>query len=244
MATVKGSRQYQMRVVPHRPFYRVGVFLLFVMALGALCYLSFEYGQQQGLALKVEVVRERDAVKRQLEDSTRVINEMRQEIASLKLGEEVDTRATEEVRQTVEELQSEIADLSEEILFYKGVMIPNVENQGLRIERLNIEDGLQPNQIRYSLLLTQVVEKHDYVQGAVEITVLGTVGGGQQELKLSEVSENDNSVRFRFRYFQNINGEMTLPDGFEPREVTVVAQSGGRNGQKLERIFQWAPSQG
>jgi len=233
-----------MVVVPHRPWYRVGIFCLFVLAMGAFSYLTYQYGRQQGLDLRVEVVRERDAINRQLEQSNQVIANMRQEIAGLKLGEEVDNRANEEVRQTVEALQSEIADLSEEIRFYKGVMIPNVESQGLRIERLTLENGLQPNQVRYSLLLTQVVEKHDFVQGGVEINVLGTQGDGQMSLKLSEVSERSDSVRFRFRYFQNINGEMTLPDGFEPKEVMVVAQANGRNGTRLERRFQWEPVSG
>ena len=90
------------------------------------------YGRQEGLALKVEVVQERDLLEAQLALRAITINEMRRQIANLTLGEKIDQQATEEVRLTVEELQNSIAELNEEIRFYKGVMLPNVEQQGLR----------------------------------------------------------------------------------------------------------------
>jgi len=60
---------------------------------------------------------------------------------------------------------------------------------------------------------------------------------------LSQVSESGRdkaeAIKFRFRYFQNIIGELQLPEGFVPREVMVVAQSSGLNAQRLEKTFDW-----
>lgn len=239
MAAVKGSKQFQMVVVPYRPWYKAGVFCLFLLAMSAFSWLTYQYGMSQGLATRVEVIRERDQVKSQLEESLRLIDSMRQEVADLKVGGEIDSRATEEVRQTVESLQNEIAELNEEIRFYKGVMLPNVEEKGLRIERLDVKNSGEPNKYRYSLLLTQVVDKHDYIQGGVKINLVGTQGSSEASLPLDQVSDRDNNIRFRFRYFQNIDGELTLPAGFNPREVMVVAESSGRGGQRLEKRFEW-----
>lgn len=240
MAAVKGSKQYQMVVVPHRPIYKTGILLLFVLAMMAFSFLTYEYGMGEGLTLQVEVVKEKDLIKTQLAEATKSVDRMRQEIASLKLGGEVDSRATEEVRQTVEALQDEIALLNEEIMFYKGVMVPNAEDKGLRIERLSIEDTPDPNKFRYSLLLTQIVDKHDYVQGGVEIALVGREGDFDLQLSLSDMSQAEKDIiGFRFRYFQNINGELNLPIGFEPRELVIVARSSGRNSQRLEKKFSW-----
>ena len=240
MAAVKGSKQYQMVVVPHRPIYKTGILLLFVLAMMAFSFLTYEYGMGEGLTLQVEVVKEKDLIKTQLAEATKSVDKMRQEIASLKLGGEVDSRATEEVRQTVESLQDEIAQLNEEIKFYKGVMVPNAEDKGLRIERLSIEDTLDPNKFRYSLLLTQIVDKHDYVQGGVEIALVGSEGDLDVQLSLSDMSQAEKDIiGFRFRYFQNINGELNVPIGFEPRELVIVARSSGRNSQRLEKKFSW-----
>lgn len=245
MAAVRGSKQYQMVVVPHRPIYKTGILLLFVLAMMAFSYLTYEFGMGEGLTLKVEVVKEKDLIKAQLSESTSTVNRMRQEIASLKLGGEVDSRATEEVWQTVESLQDEIALLNEEIKFYKGVMVPNAEEKGLRIERLDVKNTADSHKFIYSLLLTQVVDKHDFIQGGVEISVLGKEGDIDLRLKLSELNTaQEDLIGFRFRYFQNINGELSVPAGFEPREVMVVARSSGRNAQRLEKKFNWPLSGG
>ena len=245
MTAVKGSKQYQMVVVPHRPLYKAGIFLLFLMAMTAFSFLTYEFGMSQGLAFKVEVVKEKEQIKPRLASALVSIDAIRQEIADLKLGGDVDSRATEEVRQSVETLQDEIAQLNEEIKFYKGVMLPNAANKGLRIERLDVENTADPNKFRYRLLLTQVVDKHEIVQGGVEIALIGNTGEGERELSLSEMdAAKKDAMGFRFRYFQNIDGELQLPIGFEPTEMMVVARSSGRNGQRLERKFSWQLSGG
>lgn len=240
MVAVKGTKQYQMVVVPHRPLLRFMIFMVFVALVLLFSWFTYEYGKYEGTELKVEVVRERDQISRQLADSQALIGAMRQEIADLKIGGQIDEKANEEVRHSIEGLQDQIAELNEEINFYKGVMIPNVGNKGLRIERLDMTSTV-PGRIKYALLLTQVVDKHDYVQGGVQIALRGRTGEEDRTLTLSELDqEKQDSVRFRFRYFQNINGEISLPEGFEPREVVIVAQSSGNNTQRLERSFDWS----
>ena len=240
MASVKGSKQYQMVVTPHRPFYRAAVFLLCLLALAALSWLTFKYGLDQGMATKIEVVNERDELRSQLNVSAKLVSNLRQDIADLKLGGQVDLRANEEIQQTVETLQKEIADLSEEIRFYKGVMVPNAEERGLRIERLDMKPSSEPSKFRYSLLLTQIVDKHDYIQGGVEINVLGKLGEEEHSLSLVDLGEEAReAIRFRFRYFQNIDGELNVPEGFSPKEIMIVAQSSGRGSQRLEKRFDW-----
>lgn len=239
MTAVKGSKQYQMVVVPYRPLYKAMIFMAFLIAMALFSWLTYEYGRNQGLALKVEVVRDRDLISSQLMESQKLITEMRQEIADLEIGGAIDERATEEVRETMESLQGEIAELNEEISFYKGVMLPNVANKGLRIERLDMTPNT-PGRFKYSLLLIQIVDKHNYIQGGVEISLRGREGEQEKRLMLSQLDkEKTDAVKFRFRYFQNINGEMILPEGFQPREVMVVAQSSGRNAQRLEKTFDW-----
>lgn len=239
MAAVKGSKQYQMVVVPYRPMYKAMIFMAFLVALAAFSWLTYQYGKNEGLALKIEVVEEKERVSQQLTESQRLIESMRQQIADLQVGGEIDDKANEEVRLSIESLQEEIAQLNEEINFYKGVMVPNAADKGLRIERLDVSSNV-PGRVKYSLLLTQVVDKHDYVQGGVQISVLGQEAGLEKRFNLSELDEEkDDSVRFRFRYFQNINGELIVPEGFEPREVMIIAQSSGANAQRLEKTFDW-----
>lgn len=239
MAAVKGSKQHQMVVVPDRPLYKAMIFIAFLFAMAVFGWLTYEFGNNQGLELKVEVVREKDLISKELGEARVLISEMRQEIADLTVGGEIDNQANEEVRQTIENQQNLLAAQNEEISFYKGVMLPNVANEGLRIERLDVSSNV-PGRVRYSLLLTQVVDKHDYVQGGVRISLLGQNDGQEETIQVSESGRDKaEAIKFRFRYFQNIIGELQLPEGFVPREVMVVAQSSGLNAQRLEKTFDW-----
>ena len=240
MATVKGSKLHHMVVVPYRPLYKVMIFIVFLFAMAVFGWLTYEFGNNQGLELKVEVAREKDLISKELGEARALINEMRREIADLTVGGEIDNQANEEVRQTIENQQNLLAAQNEEISFYKGVMLPNVANKGLRIERLDVSSNV-PGRVRYSLLLTQVVDKHDYVQGGVRISLLGQNDGQEETIQISDSGRDEaEAITFRFRYFQNIMVEQQLPNGFVPREVMVVVQTSGLNAQRLEKTFDWS----
>ena len=52
MAAVKGSKQYDMVVVPHRPVVKAFKMLFALGLIGFLAGFVSEYGRNQGLALK------------------------------------------------------------------------------------------------------------------------------------------------------------------------------------------------
>ena len=240
MAAVKGSKLHHMVVVPYRPLYKAMIFIVFIFAMAIFGWLTYEFGNNQGLELKVQVVREKDLISKELGEARGLINEMRQEIADLTVGGEIDNQANEEVRHTIENQQNLLAAQNEEISFYKGVMLPNVANKGLRIERLDVSSNV-PGRVRYSLLLTQVVDKHDYVQGGVRISLLGQNDGQEETIQISDSGRDEaEAITFRFRHFQNIMVEQQLPNGFVPREVMVVVQTSGLNAQRLEKTFDWS----
>ena len=232
-----------MVVVPYRPLYRAMTFIAFLAVLGLFCWLIFESGKNEGMVLKVEWIKERDNIREELVHANSLIDKMRQELAVLKISGVIDDKVNEEVRQTIESLQELNAQLNEEVRFYKGVMAPKITKKGLRIEKLDMTADSERS-VKYSLLLTQVVDEHDWLQGEVKISVRGQHGIEEKRLVLSELDkEKSDAIRFRFRYFQNINGRMTLPDGFEPHEVMIVAQSLGGD-QRLKKGFDWPLSGG
>ena len=245
MKVVKGSKQHRMVVVPYRPWYRLGAFGLGMLMIAALVWSSYEFGVSRGMDSRVQVAHERDRIKQELRQSKSLIESQKQQIADLKVGNKVDTKANEEVRQTIASLQSKIADLSEQIAFYKAVMSPDAEGKGLRIERFQIKPTDQPQQYHYSLLLIQIVDKHNYIDGDVDIRLEGTQNDKPETIALNKLSPDANgNMKFRFRYFQDIDGDLTIPAGFTPKQFVVVARSSGRHGQRLEKKFQWHTGEG
>ena len=63
---------------------------------------------------------------------------------------------------------------------------------------------------------------------------------GELVLSLTEIAEIDAyPLKFRFRYFQDLSGVMTLPSGFTPQSVIITALRRGGSGTKLEQTFAW-----
>ena len=78
------------------------------------------------------------------------------------------------------------------------------------------------------------------MQGNVKISIEGMKDSEQMTYRLSELdNEKQDSVRFRFRYFQEIKGEFVIPSGFLPSELKVIALSAGSGSRKIERSFSW-----
>ncbi len=52
-------------------------------------------------------------------------------------------------------------------------------------------------------------------------------------------SEQNEEIRLQFRYFQNIEGELVLPENFEPTKVQILAVAEGENGKTVQKSFGW-----
>jgi hypothetical protein len=102
-------------------------------------------------------------------------------------------------------------------------------------------------------LLTQVETRRDWVQGEVTVEIeskmaaaSGTDGNdsatldAQRVLPLTEIGDDDSyPLKFRFRYFQDLSGVISLPGGFEPERIVVRAGKPGANTQPMSRTFDW-----
>ncbi len=89
--------------------------------------------------------------------------------------------------------------------------------------------------------------RRDWIQGDIRIAVRGRGTGAEaadeQVLSLTEIADLDSyPLKFRFRYFQDLSGVITLPLEFQPISIVVTAQRRGTNAGDLERTFTWIAS--
>ncbi len=238
--TVKGSKQYRMKVVPHRPWDRRIKYFLTLVVIVATGGMAYWFGLNESLTPTADLVKERDELRYSLRELEQMNTQLQQDFIRMRVGGEIDGKASQVTQQTITALQEQVGKLNEEISFYKKMLLPNAVNEGLRIEQLDLLPGAF-GEIRYSLLLVQVVENPDYVQGNLQISLLGREAGQKRQLPLSALGEGGkDAIPFRFRYFQSIDGELVLPSEFEPMEVIIVAETRGANAQRLEKKFDWS----
>jgi hypothetical protein len=67
------------------------------------------------------------------------------------------------------------------------------------------------------------------------------LGEEEKVLALRDISEQQTAlgIKFRFKYFQDITGDLLVPEGFKPTSIQVVAQSKGKKASRLEQSFEW-----
>lgn len=153
---------------------------------------------------------------------------------------DVDAGANVILRETIKSLHDDVGRLEEEVEFYKRLMSPNEVRRGLRIENLTLEAAGGPRQYGYDVLLTQVVDRHSFISGEVELQVTGREDGEQQVLSLTELAAIEPyPLKYRFRFFQDLVGVLSLPESFEPETVRVVVKPAGGRSKLLEREFPW-----
>ena len=75
----------------------------------------------------------------------------------------------------------------------------------------------------------------------VAVNLIGKKKGAQEVIALRDISDRKElGIKFKFRYFQNIEGELVLPEGFEPSALQVVAQSKGKKASRIEQSYEWS----
>ncbi len=245
MAEVKGSKQFRMVVVPYRPLRKVMLSIIFMLLVVAACFASY-YGGQRLANEELTSLREGNTrLQLELTKLDSAHSEAQQQLANLRLGAEVDQQANEDVREEVLALKSQIAKLEEDITFYRGLMAPTADKQGLSIGTVNIVATGQPRHFEYTLVFQQLATNHQLLNGYVNITVVGYEAGISKRipLKLLSADITDEDIKLRFKYFQTLSGQLVLPESFEPESIDVVAVATGRNSARVEQKYGWLVQQ-
>lgn len=241
MAVVKGSKQQKLMVVSYDPWGRFWKRLFILALIASLAFASYLFGRYEALEAQEQAIAERDQLRLDLKAANEEIADYTQRVVVLEKGGEVDRRSTEGLRQNMVDLRSQIASLQEEVAFYKGLMAPSSRKPGLRIQNVEVSPSLEKRRFSYKAVFTQVGSNQTYISGLAAVNVTGVLNGQQKTYALRDLDEkvNDFGIKFRFRYFQEIQGDIKLPDGFEPEEIEVVLQSKGSKASRVKNTFPW-----
>ncbi len=137
-----------------------------------------------------------------------------------------------------EEMASELEKstlLTEEVTFYKGLMSPSSLSKGLQVEELEITRSTGERQYSFKLLLTQVALRRSYIAGDVRVDLIGESEAVRSLTELGVLKAYP--LKFRFRYFQDLAGRITLPVDFVPVRILVTAQQNGK--ETIQVSFPW-----
>ena len=229
------------KILVYQPVY---VWLGIVVALLLLvtaAYLLFESGKYHAGAGLEKLARQRGELEQRVAELQEENLSLREQTAVSQRASEIDRRASLDVRREFAGLQDELLEVRKELDFYRGIVSPGDVKPGLRIQRVQLEPGSASGSVFYQLTLTQVKRNERYVRGIIEMEVEGLEDGTPKVLLFKKLAEGNSKVlNYKFRYFQNVEGEIWIPPEFEPKKVRVLLKPQGK-GQPpaIEEVVDW-----
>jgi hypothetical protein len=214
-------------------------YLILIAMIAAILYLGFFWGntyytqQQMTISTHEKSIRN---LKLENEQLTKNFNILGVELEVAKLTQQ---QHFVEIGKSVDvenELRTQLA-------FYQQVMAPELDEQGFLIEGFNLEPALSDNSFRFELVLMQQNKTKNTLKGNLEVTLIGSEKGEAKQYLIDGLlsDQEQKSLTFSFKYFQVIEGEIRLPEDFQPEQVSVHAtifQFRRKKGE-LTTVFDW-----
>ena len=203
-------------------------------------YLVFEYGRISAGYDIVDAGNERAALEEHIASLNDRIAELEQEVALLETHREIDREAYREVEGSLIALQAKIQEQQDAIAFYRGIVSPADGKPGLRVQDFRLTRGAAEREFNLRLVLVQAMKHDRKVSGDVALTVEGSEDGETKSYPLTELlpADADKAWPFSFRYFQDFDRQLVLPDGFTPERIHVEVRSRTRSISRWPR-FRW-----
>lgn len=208
--------------------------------LGWVIWLAFDFGRYRA-GFDSNIVGERSAVLRdrveELDDENK---ELRQRLAVIERGEQIDVKAAAESRKQFKELQDERMRLEKEVSFLRSVVSPDQTEQGLQVQDFKLVSGAGGDEYRFQFTLTRSKKGKKAVKGDVAVSLSGVQDGQILHMALSDVTaDKKDKIKFQFKNFQTLKGIVRLPDGFAPDSLILDIHPKSRGFDKFVRSFDW-----
>ncbi len=214
---------------------------LILVALGLGGWGVFLLGQQAAGLDNDSLRAERDRLRAQLSEAEASNRRLSARVAVLERAEQIDRQAYGEVERSLRQVQDEMLELKEEVAFYRGIVSPAETASGLNVTRFSLFGMGEEGVYRFKLVLTQLRSNNRLVKGHARIAIEGVLHGKQTQLSLKEVSGGTlDRLKLRFKYFQNIEGDLVLPEDFLPSRVIVEVVPVGKGWQRFKKSFDWS----
>ncbi|MDG2045572.1 MAG: hypothetical protein P8J79_00025 [Halioglobus sp.] len=154
---------------------------------------------------------------------------------------EVDSRALELVRSEMVDQKELTANLEEGLRFFRSLMVSEGDAAGLRLRDPELVAVGTPRRIEYRIFVQQQSRANKLVEGSMSLQVFGFDGQREVRYALPELSAGiDDALKpLHFRYFQAVEGVLTLPEGFEPKGLAVIVEATEPRDIIIREEFPW-----
>jgi hypothetical protein len=171
------------------------------------------------------------------------IEGLEQRVATLTRSDQISREANQDLQGALAERDEEIAGLRADVAFYERFVGATGQRRGLSVHELRLQPQTE-QAWHFTATLTQNLNRGAVSSGRLSLSVEGTRDGKLQRLPWSALRQQDGAAgaEYSFKYFQQVEGDIVLPTGFEP--VRVHVRLSPARGAVVEQSFAWSDATG
>jgi hypothetical protein len=225
------------QVRQHRPW---KIWLGLAVMIGCLVLAFFLGNYYQSWELQ-RVLLERETLVSRIGELESRNHRLLQDNAHLKGGSKIEREAYQLANQELVKLQQELLAQKEELVFYQGIVSPSQAALGVNLQSFEVRRKSNQNEYSYKLILTKSGKSTKKVSGNIELLIRGESGGNVSELNFTDLvlEDADKNTKFAFRYFQVFEGDILLPEGFEPFEAKIGIKPTTKKVEAFSETISW-----
>lgn len=169
--------------------------------------------------------------------SAEALKQAQQMVATLRRSEQISRNANTELQSTLADRDEEIEALRADVAFYERLVGATAQRRGLNVHDIQFSPEVGGTW-RFTATVTQNLNRGAISQGSMRFSVEGISAGRLKTVPWESLVQKAemNGKNYSFRYFQEIEGSILLPEGFTPQRVKVTLR--GNSGQ-AEQMFPW-----
>ncbi|MGY3931625.1 Uncharacterised protein [Aeromonas encheleia] len=207
--------------------------LLIVLVMGAL--IGYFVGNRQELAQSSLLTVQQETLERQ----SKAIGQLKTDLGVKETLLATQRAAFEQLQQALKDQEAQVQEQKRQLAFFERIMRPTGEQVGVVVDNLTLQETSVPGRYHYRLALTQPAKKRELFRGQVQIRVEGSLADKPKTLSGRELGMKAGEGRYALRYFQLLEGNWQLPEGFIPDRVRVtIAKEGRQPAQEL--LTEWS----
>lgn len=156
------------------------------------------------------------------------------ELRSLEQQRQLDEATYAEIERRLQLQSRELTELRTELAFFRQLTLDQGASAGLAVQGLQLTPGRVAGEVHYRVLLSRLGETSGEARGKLKLWIEGAPGTralGRQQLGAGA------EAAFRLRHLARVEGDLKLPDAFEPTAIRVELDAGA--GGKQTRRFPW-----
>jgi hypothetical protein len=209
-----------------------------LLSLGTL-YAAFELGRYDAGFRVVDSVRGALSASARIRSLEAENENQRRRLEAAETARRVDREGYGQVEKNLGDMQSQIARLNQDLSFYRGLVQPESLIH-VKVQQMQIVPDGAPGQFHLKFVLMQTGKPDKEVTGNATITLDGLLQGKPLSLTYAQVSPNHRvSLAYSFKYFQEYNEPVELPQGFEPTRLGVEIHSARDSNHSSRQAFVW-----